>query len=652
MGEQLQKTYINVGLLAHVDAGKTTLTEQLLFTAGAVRTAGKVDDGTAQTDALTVERERGISVKVASSVLQWNDVQINLIDTPGHVDFSGEVERSLSVLDAAVLVVSAVEGVQAQTEAILHALESMKMPCLVFINKIDRAGSDAAAVKEELAAFFSAGGRSVWEINKPKDQGNTGCSVLESVDDDALEEMVMAAADDALLDAYFSGDATRNQIDEALCRAVSTGKAVPVLYGASKLGVGVRELLDVIGRYIIPEKPQTTELCGRVFKVEHDDTMGKIAHVRLFSGDLKNRSSVYLPRTDTEEKVTQIRRILGRRQVDLGELSAGDVAALCGLSGIRAGDMIGRGKAPWGDVRMTVPLLTVQLQPAIAEQRMQLVAAMRELADEDPLLDVDWVQEKQELHVSATGKIQLEVLKVLLKERYDLSVELSEPSVIYKETPVRSGEGFDAYLAPKPCWAVVRFAIEPLPRGAGFEYSADVPNDKMFYRYQEHVRTAVPRALKQGIKGWEVTDLRVRLIDGEHHTVHTHPMDFFVATPMAIAKGLVNTGTKLLEPILSVRMTAPEAYLGKAVSLLVAARGVFDSPVVQRGLFTLEAEVPAAETLELPAVFASATGGRGVYSARFLRYDDCPPGVGKTAGLRGVDPLDRSLFIMHARQIF
>ncbi len=641
---------LNIGLVAHVDAGKTTLTEQLLYTAGALRSAGRVDDGTAQTDALTVERERGISVKVASSVLQWKGTQINLIDTPGHVDFSGEVERSLSVLDAAVLVVSAVEGVQAQTEALLHAMESMKMPCLVLINKIDRAGSDSLHVRAELESAFYRSGRMLWDVNSPQNEGGEDCCVASP--DDALEAQVMAAADDELLDAYLSGEVEATQVEAALQKAVSAAKAVPVLYGATKLGVGIPELLDAACRYLVPHVPQTNDLCGRVFKVEHDAAMGKIAHVRLFSGNVKNREVVYLPRTDTEEKITQIRRVLGRRQVDLGELAAGDVAALCGLFGVRAGDIIGRGKSPWGEVRMTVPLLTVQLQPINPDKLMTLVAAMRELADEDPLLDVDWVQEKHELHASATGKIQLEVLRVLLKERYDLDVTLGKPSVIYKETPIRTGEGFDAYLAPKPCWAMVRFAIEPLPRGAGFEYSADVPNDKMFYRYQEHVRTAVPRALKQGIKGWEVTDLRVKLIDGEHHTVHTHPMDFFVATPMAIAKGLVNTGTKLLEPILSVRMTAPEEYLGKAVSLLVAARGVFDTPVMQGGLFTIEAEVPAAETLELPAVFASQTGGRGVYSARFLRYDDCPPGVGKSTPLRGVDPLDRSLFIMHARQIF
>lgn len=642
---------INLGLVAHVDAGKTTLTEQLLYRAGALRTAGRVDDGTAQTDGLQVERERGISVRAASAMLTWEDVQINLIDTPGHVDFSGEVERSLTVLDAAVLVVSAVEGVQAQTQALLEVLGRLSMPCVVVINKIDRAGADSQAVREELVAVFEKSGRALWDVNTPHAEGEESCSVCLLSEDEQAEPLILACGDENLLDAYLSSEADFEQIEQAARKAVSQAAVSPVIYASSKLGVGVEDLLHTLCRFVVPRAYPGDEVSGRIFKVEHDPAMGKIAHVRLFSGHLKNRESVFLPRTGSEEKITQIRRVLGRRQIDLGELKAGDVAALCGLSGARAGDVLGRADVPWGDVHLTVPLLTVQILPDDPQKLMELVAAMNELADEDPLLHVDWIQEKQELHVSATGKIQLEVLRVLLLERYQLSVHLTEPSVIYKETPVHPGIGFDAYTMPKPCWAVVKFAIEPLPRGSGFKYDANVPNDKLFYRYQEHIKTAVPRALQQGIKGWEVTDLFVHLIDGEHHIVHTHPLDFFVATPMAIAKGLVDTETKLLEPILSLRLTGPEETLGKTVSLLVAARGVFDTPVVHGGLFTIEAEVPAAEALDLPTDFASMTGGRGVCGSRFLRYDDCPPGYGKTTPLRGVDPLDRSRFIMHARQV-
>ncbi len=647
---------MNLGLVAHVDAGKTTLTEQMLYASGAVRTAGSVDSGTTQTDWLPVEQSRGITVQAAATDLTWRDTRFFLIDTPGHVDFSGQVERSLSVLDAAVLVVSAVEGVQAQTEVLLEAFHTLKLPFAVFINKIDRAGSDSVAVLAHLTRLLSPMGWEPLAVNPPNGEGSESVAApCHGLEDPAyLERLVTAAAgvEESILETYLdSGRVAPDTLQSAIRRGVAGRRIVPVVFGASKLGLSVEVLLDCLNDWFPAASADTDgPFCAQVYKVEHEKGMGKVAFVRLFSGCVRNRDSVYLRRADQEEKVTQIRRVLGRQKQDLGELTAGESGALYGLSSVKAGDFLGRVEPPNRTYSMTQPLLTVQVLPAIAEERMPLLAALQELSDEDPFLDVLWIPEKEELHIRITGRMQLEILEILLRDRYGLSVTFSEASVIYKETLCKAGEGVEIYTMPKPCWAKVWFRMEPLPRGSGLQYDCVVPERRLLQRYRNHVATAVPRALEQGLYGWEVTDLKVTLIDGEHHLEHTHPLDFFVATPMGIMNGLEHCGTKLLEPIYAIRLTGPAEALGKTISLLVARRAVFDSPGAAGERFTLEGEMPVAESLDFPTAFASVTGGRGVFSARFSHYADAPAGVEATAPRRGVDPRDRAKWILHARQ--
>ena len=636
---------LNLGLVAHVDAGKTTLTEQLLCRAGALRQAGSVDEGTTQTDYLSIERARGISVRASSSALLWKGTRITLVDTPGHVDFSGEVERAFAAMDAAVLVVSAVEGIQPQTEALIDALEAMKLPCAVFVNKLDRAGADYAAVLADLRERFP---RSLVPFGTPLREGTDTCGVQPP--DPAESRELMASCDDALVLRMLEGEEIPDaELTAAFRQACLTARAVPVLCGASKFGVGAEGLLDALTGFLTPDEPDAdAPVSGIVYKVEHDPALGKLAHTRLFSGRLHSRNAVYLPRQQAEEKITQLRAVGGRRTQDIREVRAGDIAALSGLSGVRAGDVIGRGSIPRIPPAFSTPLLTVRAAADGCEVTA-LLKALQELGEEDPGLSVLWVPEKQEIHLRTTGRVQLEVLTVFLQERYGISARFEEPSVIYKETPIRSATGFDSYTMPKPCWAEIEFRIEPLPRGSGLQYAAEIDPRKIDYRYQAHIEVSVPRACRQGLMGWEVTDLAVTLIGGSQHHVHTHPLDFFVCTPMALMDGLRNAGTKLLEPILSVRFTAPQEYLGRTVSLLVDSRGSFDSPVVRGTDFTLEARVPAEEALDFPVRYASLTSGTGRVGMRFLEYADCPPGHGKPRERTGVNPLDRSLWILHAR---
>ncbi len=646
---------LNIGIFAHVDAGKTTLTEQFLLTCGRIRRAGSVDSGTAQTDFLSVERERGISVVAASTDIEWRGYHINLIDTPGHMDFAGETERALSVLDGAVLVVSAVEGVQSHTENLWRGFSALGIPCVVFINKIDRVGSDTAAV---CAALCDLEGFVPLILSEATGEGTRDCAMTPIFPDDAALTEILADYSDEVAEAYINDRVLPHErLRNVVIESVYERRLTPVLFGSSLFSVGISDLLDAVVTYLPPaSRKSCDELSGVIFKIEHDKSMGKIAHVRLFGGSIQNRDSVVINEdigADGEplapEKVTQIRKFNGARFVDAGAVEAGDIAALCGLSRARVFDTIGAYRMS-DTYRLATPYLTVRVSPSEPAQLTALVGAIRELCDEDPLIDYKWEASEREIHISITGEIQREIIEVLLRERYGLSAIFSEPSVIYRETPARAGAGFDAYTMPKPCWAVVRLGIEPLPRGAGILYDeGNVPHNKLFYKYQNHIKTSVYQSLEQGNYGWALTDMKVTLLDGEHHTIHTHPLDFFVATPMALMDGIRNTGTILLEPMLYARITVPASLLGQVISDITVMRGEFDDPVVGETRCSIECRLPVATSLDYPVRLAAQSGGRAIYSTRFGGYRPCPLELGATTPRRGINPLDRAKWILYAR---
>lgn len=642
---------VNIGIVAHVDAGKTTITEQLLYRSGEIREAGSVDRGTSRTDFMQVERERGISVQSSSASITWNGVRINLIDTPGHVDFAAEVERSLSVLDAAVLVVSAVEGVQAQTEILFDALSRTDTRVIFFINKIDRAGSGVSRVLGQIREKFSGSALLMTDV---KNEGGRDCAaVSRPLEDPGFQEAAADALsdhDEAVLEKFL--DSSRLDAEElkaSLKKQFGEGSLFPVFCGSAFLGIGIEGLLDFMTEYAEPVKNnRSDELSGVVYKITHDDAVGRIAHVRLFGGSIRTRDSVRTSSMQESQKVTQIRKYSGSRFTGVDEVKRGDIAALCGLSSVKVSDIIGEAGAIAG-CSLSVPLMKVQVIPGRQEDLYPAITAFEELSAEDPQLNMEYYPDEKEIDISITGTIQLEILSAVVKERYGLEVSFSPPTVIYKETPSKSGNGYEAYTMPKPCWAVISLDIEPGERGSGLEYHSVVPNDRIFYRYQHHIEISVPRALKQGLYNWEVTDLKVVLVGGGHHTVHTHPLDFFLATPMAVMNGLKNTGTTLLEPMIMMRVTAPEEFTGKVIGDMISMRGAYEAPSISGGMFTLEAKVPVAASLEYAIRLASMTAGRGILSTRFAGYEECPLELGKTAKRRGVNPLDREKWILTQR---
>lgn len=664
----MAEVFHNIGILAHVDSGKTTLTEQLLFLTGAIRNAGSVDSGTTATDSLDIEKQRGISVRTATATARWKNVTFNIIDTPGHVDFAGEVERALSALDYAVVIVSAVEGVRAHTENILKSLDAAGLPRIIFINKADRAGSDVKKVISELESISSQTHIILSEI---ENEGEENCFV--HIADDKLfclrATETLADISDEVAELFLEDKLlTKEKADEIIRKEISDCRLTPVVFGSAKYAVGIRELADTLIAYMPDSSRRATEeLCGIIFKIEHDKASGKISYVRLFGGEIANRDEVELfsaekhtvissdavePETKKpiKEKVSQIKSFCGAKSTDSGIVRDGDVAAICGLTSAKNGFFIGKPNYR-EEPKLVNPFLRVRVTPSDAdpEKIPALAAALNELSDEEPYIDAKWENGQKEITISTTGKIQLEVLSNLLEERYNLSAEFSPPTVIYKETPSSSGYGLARYTMPKPCWAVVEFYIEPMPRGYGVSYHGRIPNNQCFYRYQSHIRTSFDSCIEQGLYGWEVTDFKCTLVGGEHHTIHTHPLDFFVCTPMAFMNGLSQIGSTILEPLLKIRVTAPEIFSGKLFSEIVKMGGEYDSPVIRSGMVTIEAIVPVATSMGFPERLATLTSGKAVLAQSFHGYRECKEGLEHINPRRGVNPLDRSKWILWAR---
>ena len=629
----------NIGIFAHVDAGKTTLSEQLLMHAGAIRRVGSVDEGTAHTDNLPVEQRRGISVKATCVSLTWRDTAINLIDTPGHVDFSAEVERSLWALDAAVVVVCAVEGVQPHTETLFHALKEQHIPTLFFLNKTDREGADAARVLGQIRRLLTA-------------------DAVPMADEDAVTEFV-CAQDDDLLERYLSGeDLSADFIRTRLADMTRAARACPVYAGSALRDEGVIPLLDGMVDFLPAPTDNGDGLCGVVFASTQDRVLGRGVWVRLYAGSLENRAPVTLPAgvdplTGEEKlvqrKITQIRRVDGS---DAGSLTDGEIGVIYGLGDVKVGQVLGDEallpcRVEPGHLR--TPLITVQVIPEKPEDMQSLRVACEALSAEDPLLQVRYAKALNELQLHVMGTIQLEIIQELLDTRFGMKVTFSKPAVIYKETIARPASGFVAYTMPKPCWAIMRFEIEPAPRGSGVTFKSTVPVRDILLRYQHQVEQALPLALHQGRLGWEVTDVNITLVDGNHHQFHTHPLDFIVATPWGIQDGLQRGGSTLLEPILEVRFLLPPDCVGRVMSDVALMRGEVTHTETDADRVLMTALVPVATSVDYASTLASATSGRGSMSVKLHGYRACPLELGATAARRSVDPLDTAKYILAAR---
>ncbi|GAA1245864.1 TetM/TetW/TetO/TetS family tetracycline resistance ribosomal protection protein [Pseudonocardia aurantiaca] len=654
-------TALNLGIVAHVDAGKTSLTERLLHTAGVIEEVGSVDAGSTRTDTLDLERQRGITIKSAVvSLVVAGGVTVNLIDTPGHPDFIAEVERVLSVLDGAVLVVSAVEGVQAQTRVLMRTLQRLRIPTLIFVNKIDRTGAGYGDVLQSLSARLAPG---VVAMGSVEHLGTRRAAYAPFTGADApfrarLTE-VLAEHDDALLAAYVEGDAglPYDRLRRALTVQVRQARVHPVFFGSAITGAGVDALVDGIAALLPagagdPGGP----LAARVFKVERGPAGERIAYVRVFEGTLRARDKVTFGHR-RETKVTAIDVFEGGTTTRRDEVTAGRIAKVRGLGEVRIGESAGTA-AVADEHFFAPPTLETVVVPRHPRDRGRLQVALTQLAEQDPLIGLSLDDAGQELSVSLYGEVQKEVIQATLAADFGVDVTFRETTTVCIERPLGVGSALERNgVEPNPFLATVGLRVEPGPVGSGVRFGLEVELGAMPTAFFTAVEESVHRTLRHGLHGWKVTDCAVTMTHSGYsprqshaHAVFDKSMsstgrDFRHLTPLVLMAALRRAGTVVHEPMHGFHLEVPVGAVEAVLPALVRLGAVVDGQTGERSAALLAGEIPAARVHELRMRLPSLTRGEGLLECDFARYRPVRGAVPEHA--RPVpDPLDRAEYLL------
>ena len=632
---------LNLGILAHVDAGKTTLTERLLYAAGVIDALGSVDAGSTQTDTLALEQQRGITIRSAVVSFPIDDVTVNLIDTPGHPDFIAEVERVLGVLDGAVLVISAVEGVQPQTPLLMRALQRLRVPTLLFVNKIDRRGSDDGRVLREIGHRLT---RAIVSIGGTRSLGTRAADFVpyDAADADFAARLADALAenDDALLAAYVEDETPLPypRLREALAAQTARALVYPVLFGSAITGAGVRPLMSGIAELLpTAERDVDGSVSGRVFKIERGPAGEKIAYVRMFSGTVRTRDRLQFGR-DREEKVTAISVFGHGSGSERSSVSAGEIARLWGLGEIQVGDTVGELRSPASQHRFPPPTLESVVAPLNADDGHRLHVALAQLAEQDPLINVRQDDTRREISVSLYGEVQKEVIQATLANDFDLDVAFLETTPIYIERPTRTGEAIELLHAESnPFLATIGLRVDPAPSGSGVAFRLQVdPRSAPLYLYKtvesftERMDHYIRQALQEGRFGWQVTDCLVTMTRCSYSIPDGPPSrrgppstaaDFRKLTPLVLMQALERAGTVVCEPVVRVSLEIPTDSIGKVIPALARLGAAVETPSPQRELSTIETVLPAGRVHDLQRQLPGLTGGEGALESRFAGYE-------------------------------
>lgn len=609
---------INIGILAHVDAGKTTLTESLLYTSGAIMEPGSVDKGTTRTDSMALERQRKITIQAAVTSFRWKGYKVNLVDTPGHMDFLTEVHRSLSVLDGAILVVSAKDGVQAQTRVLFHALRKMKIPTIIFINKIDQSGVVLEQTYQNIREKLTEDMIVMQEVHL--------CSeiILSDVADFEKWDAVIAGNDD-ILEKYLSGvPLTLWELQKEIKRRVQRGTLFPVYHGSAKDNIGVKELLEVITEVFSLETDDSqSELCGYVFKIEYTEQKKRRCYLRLYSGTLCLRETILLSKKE-KIKITEMSIPFDGEIVPTDTADSGEIVILSDNT-LKLNDVLGDEKLlprkAWTD--SPLPFFRTTIEPIKAEQREVLLDALTEIADTDPLLHFMIDSITHEIILSFLGKVQLEVVCSLLNEKYSVEVAIKEPTVIYLERPRKEAHyTIHIEVPPNPFWASIGLAVTPLPVGSGTEYESKVSLGYLNQSFQNAVIEGIRYGLEQGVYGWEVTDCRVCFEYGVYYSPVSTPADFRFLAPVVLEQVLKKAGTQVLEPYLSFTLFAPQEYLSRAYHDAVKYDAVIETTSLKNNEAILTGEIPARRIGEYKSDLNFYTNGRSVCLTELKGYQE------------------------------
>lgn len=584
-----------IGIVAHVDSGKTTLAEGILYTCGKLKSPGRVDHKDTLLDNFDVERERGITVFSKQANVIYNETNISLLDTPGHVDFSAEMERTLQVIDAAVLVVSCMDGVAGHTATLWKLLNSYKIPTFIFVNKMDQNGADRDAVFGLLRSKF---GDELIDFTKYSD-----------FNENTKEEMSLCS--EKILDEYM---ATGSILTESIAEAIYDRKMFPVLFGSALHIEGVKEMMEVITTFS-KTKEYPKEFGARVYKITRDNNGNRLTHVRITGGSIRVKQTV------GEEKINQIRIYDGAGYETVDEVHGGMVCAFTGLDSYRAGDILGGEKYKTTPILLPVLLYKVivpsDTDPFICYKNMQ------NIAEEIPELDLSWDEGHKEINVHVMGDVQIDILTGLYKERYNSIIEFGNGNIVYKETIADYVLGTGHY-EPLRHYSEVRLLMEPGERGSGITVSSAVATDDLDLNWQRLIMSHVEEKVHRGVlTGSALTDVKITIIGGKAHLKHTEGGDFRQSTYRAIRQGLMKAKNVLLEPIMEFELELPTVLVGRAMSDIQRLNGNFDAPVVNGDNTIIKGKAPVASMMGYGREVSAYTKGMGHFSYEVCEYAPC-----------------------------
>ncbi|GIO29174.1 tetracycline resistance protein [Paenibacillus albilobatus] len=599
-----------IGLLAHVDAGKTTFAEQLLYHTNSIRSRGRVDHKDAFLDSHELERARGITIFAGQAVMEWRGSTYYLIDTPGHVDFSAEMERAVQAMDYAVVIVSAVEGVEGHTETVWQLLRAYDIPVLFFINKMDREGADASVVLEQIRQHLT----------------KEACLIPGALNEGIGEPVIEFAAerDETLLGLYLDGKVTDDRAVESLRTLVKQRRLFPVMYGSALQDQGIAGFLANLELLTETEYDPSGEAAARVFKIRHDAQGVRLTHMKLLQGQLRVRDEIgYVDGAGErlQEKITSIRVYNGEKFTAVDEAWAGQLVAVTGLSAVPAGAGLGAEKERKAFELVPALKSKVRYDPAVSIR--EVLRCFQILHAEDPSLGVVWDEPLQELHLHVMGIIQLEVLKQVVLDRFRLEVSFGKPEILYKETVANATIGC-GHFEPLGHYAEVHLKIEPGPEGSGVTFVNDCHPDDLSVGYQHLIGQHLTEKEHRGLlTGSPLTDIVVTLLTGRAHNKHTSGGDFREAALRALRQGLEKADNILLEPYYAFKLKVGADHIGRAMSDIQQARGSFEPPEIDGDTAILSGEAPVATLMDYPAEVAAYTKGKGALTLRLGGYRPC-----------------------------
>jgi elongation factor G len=667
----------NIGIIAHIDAGKTTVTEMVLYHTGRTYKVGQVDEGTAVMDWMEQERERGITITMAATSCEWADHQINIIDTPGHVDFTAEVERSLRVLDGGVVVFDALAGVESQSETVWHQADSYRVPRICFINKMDRIGADyfgtVEMIKDRLRANpvplqiplgAEASFKGVidlieeraWVFPESRDEEPVEIPIPEEYQEivaDYREKLIEQVADndEALMHSYIEGGVIAvPEIKAALRRATLSIRVVPVLCGSAVRNKGIQPVLDAIVNYLpspldIPpvqgidpktgkdsfrEASDNAPFAALAFKIVSDPFIGRLVYLRVYSGTVRTGSQVLNSAREQKERLGRLLQMHANRREEVAEISCGGIVAVVGLKNTFTGDTICDPAKPvvLEAIKFPQPVISVAIEPNTKADQDRIGDALRKLADEDPTFKTRYDQDTGQTILSGMGELHIDIIVDRLVREYNVNAKIGKPQVSYRETiteSVRVEGNFVKQTGGHGQYGNVWLELEPMERGGGFEFVNKIPGGAIPKQYIPSVERGVKEALESGvIAGYPVIDVRVIAFDGSYHQVDSSDMAFKMAGAIGLRKGVRRANPVLLEPIMKLEVATPKEFLGDIIGDLNAMRARVEAVELRAWTHIVRGYVPLAESFGYATDLRSISQGRATYSMEFHHYQEVP----------------------------